>query len=457
MCLLTAACGEVTTESAPTLTTLSDTNPAADVVEVQLVAGPAEVEYLPGKPADVWAYSDGARPDIAPTVPGPVLEAKLGDQIIVHFRNELPEETTIHWHGVRVPPMSDGSPSSQTPVPPGGTFDYRFKAVDAGTFWYHPHVHGDVQIERGLYGVVIVRGGVTPEVSADRAFVLDDVKIEATGKLSTTTEQLDMMLGRQGNALLVNGKRNPVLISSAGARERWRLVNSANGRFFNLNLSGQKFIVIGWDGGLLSQPYAADNLLIAPGERYEVIVTFDGRVGDSISLRTLHYDRGHNIPDPGPQTIMEVRLEDRVATAPPLPTVWGEAPVIPVDAATPVRPLVLDEKEEGLTEPQFFINAERFPNVTPTKGVEGQIEIWSIRNDAEMDHPFHLHGMFFRVLDLDGQAPAHDGWKDTINIPQKKTLRFAVRYGAPGTWMYHCHILEHAERGMMGMLELSPK
>ena len=83
-------------------------------------------------------------------------------------------------------------------------------------------------------------------------------------------------------------------------------------------------------------------------------------------------------------------------------------------------------------------------------------EIWEIRNDAEMDHPFHLHGTFFQVLDVDGVAPPHVGWKDTVNVPMKTTLRFAVRYGEPGRWMFHCHILEHAERGMMGELDVGP-
>ena len=458
---LLAACSSAPESPHPRTTGLApflNQSKQAGLVEVSLVATPARVAYLPGKPADVWAFRDGARADGAASVPGPLLEVQVGDRVIVHFRNELAEETTIHWHGLRVPPMSDGTPVAQMPVPPGGTFDYEFRTEDAGTFWYHPHMRADVQIERGLHGMVVVHGGARVDVSADRVFVLDDVKLESTGKLSETTEALDMMLGRQGNVLLVNGAQGSSISAGAGARERWRFVNAANGRYFNLAMPGRSFLVIGWDGGLLPRPYQDERLLIAPGERYEVLVTLGGAPGDKLVLQTLHYDRGHEIPDPGPVDLMPIELGPG-STTPlgELPTVWGNDVTLPVDARTPTRELVLSEKEAGLAEPQFFINNERYPEITPTQGRQDDVEIWSIRNDAEMDHPFHLHGMFFRVLDLDGVPPEHVGWKDTVNVPQRRTLRFAVRYGAPGRWMYHCHILEHAERGMMGELSLLPR
>ncbi len=439
------------------LTTLVDVNPAPDIVEVSLVAGPATAEYLAGKSADTWAYRDGSIEGSRGSTPGPLLDVKQGDHVIVHFKNELPEATTIHWHGLRVPNASDGTHATQHPIEPGATFDYEFDATEAGTFWYHPHLGADVQIERGLYAPIVVRGGVVPDVSADRVFVLDDVKLEASGMLATTTEQLDMMLGRQGNVLLVNGASKASFEAARGSRERWRFVNAANGRYFNLALPGHTFLVIGWDGGLLAEPYTTERLLVAPGERYEVLVELVGSPGEEIPLQTVHYDRGHNIPDPGPLELLRVRLGPDVATASaPLPTTWASFEALPTDATTVVRKFVLTEEEEGLTEPRFFINGERFPDITPISATEGVVEIWEIQNDAEMDHPFHLHGMFFQVLDVAGAAPEHRGWKDTVNIPQKKTIRFAVRYGTPGRWMYHCHILEHAERGMMGELMVAP-
>jgi FtsP/CotA-like multicopper oxidase with cupredoxin domain len=449
-------------DSRPTLTeppSLTDINPDPNVVEVQLVAALSTTVYLAGKLADVWAYRDGAVPNSKGTIPGPLLRAKVGDEIIVHFRNELPsDETTIHWHGLRLPPESDGTPSTMTAVLPGAEYEYRFTARDASTFWYHPHVRAYDQIERGLYGPMVVTGGVTPDVAADRIIVLDDVKLDADGTLNEDTTDLDRMLGRQGNVLLVNGQRAPVALGvAAGARERWRFVNAANGRYFNLHIPGLQFLVIGSDGGLLAQPYSTDTLLITPGERYDVLVTFDGSPGATAALQTIHYDRGHDIPDPGPQDLLRVDYGPTVVPAPaPLPSTWGSLPRLPITDTTPVRSFVLNEYEQPGLPVFFTINDERWPDNKPVHVTVGDIEIWEVQNAAEMDHPFHLHGMFFEVLPEGGIPPLTDGWKDTVNIPQKSTLRFAVQYDPVGMWMFHCHILEHAELGMMGDLMVMP-
>ena len=452
--LLASACGDDNqdaTSIAPE--PLTDTNPDARIVEVQLVASLGTHEYLSGKPADIWGFRDGARAGSKPSVPGPLLEANVGDTVIVHFKNELPEETTIHWHGLRVPNAADGSPVSQVAVGPGGTFDYEFTVNDAGYYWYHPHMHGDFQVEAGLYAPIIVHDSLGLDVAADRAFVLDDVKLEANGKLSQRTENLDLMLGRQGNVVLINGEQHPTMTVAAGTRERWRFVNAANGRYFNLELPGHMFRVIGWDGGLLETPYETATLLIAPGERYDVLV----ELGDAdAELRTLHYDRGHNIPDPGPIELLSVRVGARGKAPGALPTTWGSVASIAVDGSTARRQLVLREDDTVPNMPVFTINDEAFPDVTPAIGAMGQTEVWEIVNMAEMDHPFHLHGMEFQQVDDSGAPIGTRGWKDTINVPQLQTVRFAVKLDAPGRWMYHCHILEHAERGMMGELEVMP-
>ena len=428
--LALAACGG---ESAfPQPPKLVDLDPDPDVVEVRLVAEPARLPLEPGKPADVWAFRDASG---AASIPGPLLEAKVGDRIVVHFENHLPDPTTVHWHGLRVPAAADGTPLAQRMVDPGDSFDYEFTASDEGLYWYHPHMEADVQIERGLYAPIVIHGAVEPEVTADRVLVLDDVKLEANGQLSTVTNALDIMLGRQGNVLLVNGTVQPAL--DAVGRERWRIVNVANGRYFNLDLPGHRFLVIGWDGGPLAQPYETDTLLVAPGERYDVLVELSA----DTALRDTYYDRGHDIPyfDPIPLVTITRGAPTPVSA---LPTTWGSIEPLPIEAAS-TRRFVLAEQETT-----FSINGEMYPDVTPTPGTAGDVAVWEIVNDTEMDHPFHLHGMSFQVLG----AP-HLGWKDTINVPQRETVRFAVRY-ASGRWMYHCHILEHAERGMMGELDV---
>jgi FtsP/CotA-like multicopper oxidase with cupredoxin domain len=434
-----------------------DVNPDPDVVEVNLVATVATHSWLPGKPAaEAWAYRDGSVPGSRATVPGPLLEAKAGDRVIVHFRNELPESTTMHFHGIRLTNANDGTMASQQPVFPGESWDYDFHVPDAGTFWYHPHMRADVQIEKGLYAPMIVHGDpVTPEVSADRLFVLDDVKLEASGQLAPDDDDMDMMVGRQGNVLAVNGVNATIaaIDAKAGARERWRFANAANGRFFDLKMKdGTPFLVIAWDGGMLPQPYAADTLLITPGERYEVLVDVPAA---GTSLQNVYYDRGHDLPDPGPIDLFQVRVHGTAPAPPPLPSTWGVVAPLAVDASTPVRVFTLAEDMPAGQEPTFTINGERWPFNTPIGALYGATEIWEIDNTAEMDHPFHLHGMLFQVLDRDGVPETTLGWKDTVNVKQGSTVRFAVKYGSPGMWMFHCHILEHAERGMMGSVMVS--
>src|SRR5688572_7243223 len=161
--LAACACGGNATPAAPpelASIPITDVNPASDVVEVNLLARPGETRFLAGKPAQIWGYADGAVAEPRALVPGPLIEARQGDTVIVHFTNMLPEATTIHWHGIRVPNGSDGTHATQHLIQPGETFDYQFVAVDAGTFWYHPHHHSDVQIERGLAGALVVSGGV---------------------------------------------------------------------------------------------------------------------------------------------------------------------------------------------------------------------------------------------------------------------------------------------------------
>jgi len=177
--VLAAACGDnlEPPDDPLALATLVDTNPDPAIVEVELVATVGRFEYVAGAPTEIWAYRDGAVTGSRPTIPGPLLDVNQGDQVIVHLRNELPEPTTIHWHGIRVPNAMDGSEHTQDLVQPGATFDYVFTAVDAGTYWYHPHIRSVVQLEKGLYAPMIVRGGVEPSVHADRTFVLDDVKL----------------------------------------------------------------------------------------------------------------------------------------------------------------------------------------------------------------------------------------------------------------------------------------
>lgn len=439
----------------PELAHAVDTNPDPGVVEVELVAVRARVEYLDGTRTDVLAYRDGSIAGSSASVPGPMIEAKVGDRLIVHFKNELDEPTTIHWHGLRLPIAMDGDPAVSGEVPPGGAFDYDFTLRDAGFFWYHPHVNTDAQIEMGLQGPLVVRGPGEP-VLFERLFVLDDIDLAGDGSVRIEPSLEDVALGRRGDTLLVNGRPPGAVRASAGAIERWRIVNTSNGRFFDLQLAELPLRVIGWDGGLIPQPYDVERLLIAPGERYDVVVDLNRSAGDSLVLRTLEVVRGHGAVDAGPVELVRIELDDTMPSPGELPSTGPAISPIVVSAQTVTRRFVLREDLGGPAGSVFFINDERWPLNTHVPVKLGDVEIWEIVNDADSEHPVHVHGHFWQVLDRDGVPETRLGWKDTVAIGPRSTVRAALAYDEPGKWMFHCQITEHAERGMTADVEVLP-
>jgi FtsP/CotA-like multicopper oxidase with cupredoxin domain len=453
-----AGCTDVdeTSPDAPELldhTPALDTDPDPDVVEVWLAAAPSTVELLPGRPAQVWAYRDDAVAGSTPQVPGPLIEAKLGDLVLVHLLNELPEGTTLHLHGARLPSHMDGVHEL---VFPSTQFVYELVAQDTGALFYHPHLFADKQIERGLHGPILVRSSTAPRPGGEHVLVLDDVKLGPDGDLAGEWTQEDIAHGRRGNVLLVNGKPSPTLRAVAGERQRWHLINASNGRYFRLAIDGRRFEVIGWDSGAVGEPYESDDLLVAPGERFDVMIDLAGTAGDLLVVQTLPYDRGEGLVEKQ-EVLFRVALEEGAAVdASPMGVEAIAKLDVQADAA--VRSFVLSEDVDGEYGPMFFINGEFWPINTPISGALGALEVWEVQNDSPGDHPFHLHGMRFQVLSRGGVIEPRLGWKDTVNIPGGQAVRFAVRYEAEGRWMYHCQIPEHAERGMMGELrvEASP-
>jgi FtsP/CotA-like multicopper oxidase with cupredoxin domain len=429
---------------------MTDINPDPDTVEVMLVATAATHEYLTGRPASVLAYRDGAR-DAPAIVPGPLIEAKQGDRLIVHFRNELDRETSVHWHGLRLPVDMDGVAA----IPPGATFDYDFVLRDAGWHWYHPHIGSDEQIELGLQGTLLVRGANEPAIAKERLFVLDDVELDDDGNVAIEPTREDFVHGRRGSTLLVNGKPPGAISASPGAVERWRIVNTSNGRFFDLDL-GRPLRVIGWDGGLIPAPYDVDHLLIGPGERYDVVVALDGATGSELRLETAEVARAHGAVDAGPIELVRVRLGDEPVRRDVIPVSGPPLVALPVTSQTIARRFALSEQLDGPAGAVFFINDQRWPLNTPVEVRLGDLEVWEVVNETDGDHPVHIHGHFMQVLDRDGVPEPRVGWKDTIVIGPRETLRAALVYDEPGMWMFHCQIPEHAERGMMADIDVQP-
>ena len=402
------------------------------VVSVDLVAREVEWEYAPGRTVPGFGFGG--------EIPGPTIEARAGDIVECRLTNELPEATTIHWHGIRVPAAMDGTEMVQPPVEPGGTFEYRFAVPDAGTFWYHSHVNETEQLERGLYGALVVRGPDEPVLDRERVLLLDDLKLGPDGDLSPFGDHHELHEGREGEVLLVNGRQEPELELAAGQIELWRIVNAANTRYVRLSIGGRPFSILGTDGGLLPAPLRAEEVLVTPGDRVDLAVgPFDE--GELLEVEALPYDRGRGEP-----------RRDRFAT-------------LRVGAAAPSRAEIprtlrrIDPLVSAGAEPTRTVSMKALMHGGHHQRDEpvrvGELQVWDLVNETSQDHPFHLHGFFFQVVEENGEPPPVLSWEDTVNVRKKGQVRIAwLPDDRPGEWMYHCHILEHHAMGMMAHFDV---
>jgi bilirubin oxidase len=422
-------------------------------VEVNLTAAVAHLSLQPGVTTEVFAYNGH--------VPGPTLEVREGDKVIVHFRNKLAEPTTVHWHGIHLPFESDGSPFH--PIMPGESHDYVFtvRPGTAGTYWYHPHPdhRTGYAIAKGLFGAIIVRAADDPLPSSisEKLLILADNRFLSDGGIdfpdpSSDHGALDEENGREGPILFVNGQVNPTISIRSGEVQRWRVINASAGRIYRLALTGHTFLHVGSDGGLFEKPVEEREILLTTGERVELLVRgTDAPNGRSV-LQNLPYDR----------YVSQTRPHDWQTTRPLLTlATTGETAVIPVAIPATLRKIVpLDTAKatavRTIVFSQGLINGKTMDmsRVDVSTHV-GATEIWEIENVVGMDHPFHLHGFQFQVLDRNGVAEPYRAWKDMLNIPKHSSARIIVRYDDyPGKWMFHCHILDHEDHGMMGVLEV---
>jgi FtsP/CotA-like multicopper oxidase with cupredoxin domain len=404
------------------------------LVPIELEAKEFDWEFAPGQSIRGFGFNGEA--------PGPLIEANVGDTIEVRLTNSLPEGTIVHWHGIRLPAEMDGTGAVQRAIEPGETFVYRFVVPDAGTFWYHSHHNETEQIERGLYGPLIVRGADEPKFDRDRVLLLDDLKLDAEGNVAPFGDSHEHHAGREGEILLVNGRQEPELELAGGQVERWRIVNAANTKYVRLSIGGQPFSIIGSDRGLLSEPREATEVLVTPGERIELAVgPFDE--GESIAIEGLPYDRGQGESE-----------QERFATV----RVGPSAPsrVTAPGASTRIEPLASADTEPTRTiDMKALMHGGHAQRDDPVR--VGELQIWELVNETGSDHPFHLHGFFFQVIDANGEPPPVVSWEDTVNVPKKSRLRIAwLPDNRPGQWMYHCHILEHHAMGMMAHFEVVP-
>jgi FtsP/CotA-like multicopper oxidase with cupredoxin domain len=417
--------------------------PGREVVTVDLEAQEVEWRFTPDRTTRAWGFNG--------QIPGPTIEARAGDVLEVRLTNRLPEPTTIHWHGLRVPAAMDGTDMVQRPIAPGETFTYRFTLPDAGTFWYHPHSNETVQMERGLYGAIVVRGPDEPTLDAERVLVLDDVALDRKGEIKPPGWLIEQHDGRQGSTRLVNGRQEPELVIAAGHIERWRIVNASSARYVRLSIGGRPFTILGTDGGLIEAPVSATEVLLTPADRVELAVGPFAE-GEVLSVDALRYDRT-TIARPRDERFATLRVGPPAPSRAAIPARLRDIEPLVSGSVTPTREVHLGVKPSLKRGVDFVVNKERHHRDRPVK--VGELQVWDVINDTLMDHPFHLHGFFFQVVDVNGTPPPFRSWEDTVNVPPRSRVRIAwMPDDRPGEWMYHCHILEHHASGMMAHFEV---
>jgi FtsP/CotA-like multicopper oxidase with cupredoxin domain len=386
--------------------------------------------------------------------PGPVLKAQKGDAMIVKIKNDLAQPTVIHWHGIQLPASMDGTDSVQKPIEPGEEFEYRFIVPDAGTFWYHSHFNETKQVERGIYGALIVYDETDPVFDDEQVLMIDDLKLNSKNQFKKGNfiqRWMERHDGRQGNTVLINGKEGPVININAGQIERWRFINSSSARYVRLSLGGKAFKIIGTDGGLIEHPVAVTDVLMVPGERMD-IAAGPFIEGESIAIETLYYNRTTFVKSMR-QKIATVKVGKEKFSNVNLPDSLRKIePLAPQDAEI-TRKVTFSVSASWRHGVDFLVNGDTHNS---DKAVYvGDLQVWEISNTSLMDHPFHLHGFFFQVIEENGKSPAYRAWKDSYNLKPKSKIKIAwMPDNRPGEWMYHCHILEHHEAGMMGHLEV---
>ncbi|WP_013325367.1 multicopper oxidase family protein [Gloeothece verrucosa] len=415
-------------------------------------------------------------------LPAPRLEAKAGDTVRIHLTNHLQQPTNLHYHGLHVIPTGTGD-NPFLSIPPQEQFTYEFTIPQnhpSGIFSYHPHHHHLVaeQVFNGLIGLFIVRGefDTIPEIEAakEEFLVFQDFALDAGGHIQNTN-QMDLMRGREGNLLTVNGQIQPDLKIARGGLLRLRLLNASASRFYRLSLENHPFYLIATDGRSLSEPVESEELLLAPGERAEVLVKGEQEPGH-YRLLNLPYDRGgmsmmgggmgmmgghHSMVNTNQSMPQVLATFTYQGTSNPLPLPTKLMPVESLATPKKVRKIELSmTMSMGMgMNMAFLFNGQEFdPNRIDAEVKLNSIEDWELINvDPDgMAHPFHLHINPFQVISRNGQPEPYRAWKDTIVVrgDEMVTIRIPFR-DFTGKTVYHCHILDHEDLGMMGIVNIT--
>ena len=420
----------------------------------------------------VWTLND--------SFPASTIRLGRGRTARIDLVNDLPEQTILHWHGLTVPQEADGHP--RLAIDPGSTHAYEFTVKNrAGTYWYHPHTHERTapQTYMGMAGLLIVEdeeetAHELPSGEYEIPLILQDKRLgDSSSLIYDPAMGPDIMLGFLGDTAFGNGVADPTLGVKRGSY-RLRILNASNARIFDLGLSnGDGFTLIGTDGGLLEAPARLQRLMLATGERADLIVDFSRyQPGERIMLRSFGFEvpgmmmgmgmgmgrgrgrrggmMGGAVQGSEMDFVEFVVLDSPSESPPPLPVRLSEIPRQQVSASAPRRTFRFNSMMMNHTINGRTFDLERVDERVPM----GRTEVWTLVNESELPHPVHIHACQFRVLSRTGGRnrvmPWETGLKDTVLVFPRERVDVAVRFDDyPGVFLLHCHNLEHEDMGMM--------
>jgi FtsP/CotA-like multicopper oxidase with cupredoxin domain len=461
-------------------------------LELSLTARPSEAKIFPGQPTTVWQYrGEVIKGDPAGLVNpeksylGPIIRARKNSKIRIHFGNDLPARSIIHWHGLHVPADMDGHPMYV--IPTGDTFTYEFEVLNrAGTYWYHPHPHGRTghQVYGGLAGLFLVRDDEEekldlPKGELDIPLVIQDRLFNDNNQLVYLPRRMrDTMTGMLGDTICVNGR--PDFELSVSTRiYRLRILNGSNARIYKLAWSdGTPLTVIATDGGLLEKPVRKKYVVLGPAERIELWADFSKYpVGTSLELVSKYFEAalqeramgprrgmtgGDKLPNGAPFSVLKIdvaRKEEETRLLPDrLSVIERYQPRNTDNFENPRRFSFFMRHMNGLINGRTF----RMQEVADDERIRlNSTELWELANDGSsmgmmmrpMPHPVHLHGKQFQVIERSGALHSgyvDEGWKDTVLLMPGERAKIVTNFtDYKGMFLYHCHNLEHEDMGMM--------
>ena len=430
---------------------------------LSLKAAPSMVRLAPEEYPEtaLWTFNNQS--------PGAEIRLKQGQSMRRLFENGLAESSSVHWHGIRGPNAMDGVPGvTQDPVLPGQSFLYDFQPPDAGTFWYHSHQNSVEQMARGLYGPLIIEETTPPDVDRDEVIVLDDWRLTQKAEIDPNfANPHDFShAGRMGNFITANSSYDLKYQVKQNDRLRLRLINAANARIFNLALQGLEGWIVAIDGQPLATPEIAKQMVLAPGQRIDLMVDVTAQPGAQAYLVRVDRDKGFA------QTTFEVtgsgaQARRTEAVALPANPVEGPGDL----ASAQMAPLLMEGGAMGQMQ------SAKLQGVQTSMGdLAGQGKFWAFNgtvgqtdvplaslqrgetlripmtNQTAFPHAMHLHGHHFREVLADG---SFGPLRDTLLVLPNEKREIAFVADNPGDWLFHCHMLAHQAAGMRTWIKVA--